>query len=226
MNDRKPTYRELELQVQQLRTEVSRHAPTEKGACEAVLQYQCIFASAVDSIFIVDPDTGSFIDCSDKGAQRLGYSKEEFLQLKVFDVNPVELHPDIRERFKKQLAGESIVFETIHRRKDGHEIPVEISSTLFEVKGKKKILAFCRDISERKKREAEREQLVTELQRALDEIKTLQGILPICASCKKIRDDKGYWEQIEIYIREHAGVEFTHGICPECSKKLYPHFDK
>ncbi len=226
MNDMKPTYRELELQVQRLKAEAHRHAPAEKGACEAVLQYQCIFASAVDSIFIVDPSTGFFIDCNDKSAQRLGYSKEEFLKLKVFDVNPAELHPDIRERFKKQLAGESIVFETIHRHKDGHEIPVEISSTLFEVKGKKKILAFSREISVRKKREAEREQLVTELQRALDEIKTLQGILPICASCKKIRDDKGYWEQIEIYIREHSGVEFTHGICPECSEKLYPRFGK
>jgi hypothetical protein len=60
------------------------------------------------------------------------------------------------------------------------------------------------------------------LQNALNEIKTLKGILPICASCKKIRDDKGYWNQIESYIREHTEAEFSHGICPECVKILYP----
>ena len=56
------------------------------------------------------------------------------------------------------------------------------------------------------------------------EIKRLRGMLPICSSCKKIRDDKGYWNQIEVYIRDHSDAEFTHGICPECIKKLYPNF--
>ena len=56
------------------------------------------------------------------------------------------------------------------------------------------------------------------------EIKRLRGLLPICASCKKIRNDKGYWSQIEVYIREHSEAEFTHSICPECSKKLYPEY--
>jgi PleD family two-component response regulator len=63
-----------------------------------------------------------------------------------------------------------------------------------------------------------------ELQEALAKIKTLAGLLPICASCKKIRDDKGYWTQIETYIRDHSEAEFSHGICPECMKKLYPDF--
>ncbi len=57
------------------------------------------------------------------------------------------------------------------------------------------------------------------------EIKRLRGMLPICASCKKIRDDKGYWNQIESYIRDHSEVEFSHGICPECLKKLYPEYE-
>jgi hypothetical protein len=60
------------------------------------------------------------------------------------------------------------------------------------------------------------------LQTALNEVKTLKGILPICASCKKIRDDKGYWNQIESYIHDHSEAEFSHGICPECVKKMYP----
>jgi AmiR/NasT family two-component response regulator len=61
-----------------------------------------------------------------------------------------------------------------------------------------------------------------ELQEALTKVKTLSGLLPICASCKKIRDDQGYWQQVEEYIQKHSEAEFTHGICPDCVKKLYP----
>lgn len=68
----------------------------------------------------------------------------------------------------------------------------------------------------------ERQRLMTELKTALDHIKQLQGMLPICSECKKIRDDKGYWNRIESYISKHSGVEFSHGICPDCAKKLYP----
>lgn len=62
----------------------------------------------------------------------------------------------------------------------------------------------------------------TELQDTLDKVKTLSGLLPICSSCKKIRDDEGYWNQLEVYIRDHSEVEFSHGLCPECAKELYP----
>ncbi len=78
------------------------------------------------------------------------------------------------------------------------------------------------DITKRKEMEIDREKLITKLQDALDKIKTLKGIIPICASCKKIRDDKGYWNQIEVYIKEHTEADFSHGLCPECAKKLYP----
>ena len=64
-----------------------------------------------------------------------------------------------------------------------------------------------------------------ELQKALDEVKQLRGFLPICASCKNIRDDQGYWTQIELYIRDHSEAEFTHSICPDCATKLYPKFN-
>jgi hypothetical protein len=78
------------------------------------------------------------------------------------------------------------------------------------------------EIIERKRVEGERERLVLDLQKALAEVKALSGLLPICASCKKIRDDKGYWRQIEAYIGEHSEAEFSHSICPECVKKMYP----
>jgi len=72
----------------------------------------------------------------------------------------------------------------------------------------------------------ERQRLMTELQTALNHIEQLQGLLPICSECKKIRDDKGYWNRIESYISQHSGVEFSHGICPDCARKLYPELYK
>ena len=83
-------------------------------------------------------------------------------------------------------------------------------------------MTIFRDITQRKLLEEEREKLIEELKNALDRVKQLSGLLPICASCKKIKDDKGYWRQIELYIRDHSEAEFTHGICPDCVKKLYP----
>ena len=65
---------------------------------------------------------------------------------------------------------------------------------------------------------------VEELQKALDQIKTLRGIVPICSNCKKIRDDQGFWNKVEIYISEHTEAEFSHGICPDCMRKLYPEY--
>ncbi len=73
--------------------------------------------------------------------------------------------------------------------------------------------------------EKERKELTLSRQKALDEIKTLSGLIPICAACKKIRDDNGYWQAVEKYITERSNAQFTHGICPECVKKLYPGMD-
>ena len=84
------------------------------------------------------------------------------------------------------------------------------------------IRSIIQDITDRKQAEEEREKLIRELQTALLKVRTLSGLVPICASCKKIRDDKGYWNQIEGYISEHSAAEFSHGICPECAKRLYP----
>jgi len=77
-----------------------------------------------------------------------------------------------------------------------------------------------------KQADEEKSEIIAQLQKALAEVKTLSGFLPICASCKKIRDDKGYWNQIEAYISEHSKAKFSHGICPECSEKLYPELYK
>ena len=78
----------------------------------------------------------------------------------------------------------------------------------------------------RKKAEEDKETLIAELQEALKKVKTLSGFIPICSSCKKIRDDKGFWNQLESYVKEHSDAEFTHGICPDCTKKLYGRFHR
>jgi ABC-type amino acid transport substrate-binding protein len=89
----------------------------------------------------------------------------------------------------------------------------------------RKTQSLREEIRERMQAEEEKEKLIIELQKAFDEVKTLGSLLPICASCKKIRDDKGYWNQLEVYIQQHTGTAFSHGICPECAKRLYPDLD-
>jgi hypothetical protein len=78
------------------------------------------------------------------------------------------------------------------------------------------------DITERVQAELDRMDLIRDLRRALNEVETLRGLLPICASCKKIRDDKGYWNTVEDYFGERSSVDFSHTLCPECIKRLYP----
>jgi PAS domain S-box-containing protein len=126
------------------------------------------------------------------------------------------------------MTGERYVSrDQVFIRKDGTTFPVSVHSSPLLENGKvvASVTAF-RDITERKRIELEREKLISELQKALAEIKTLQGILPICSSCKKIRDDKGAWHQMEAYIHEHTNVEFSHGLCKECAQKIYPKYYK
>lgn len=116
--------------------------------------------------------------------------------------------------------------EFVVESKEGRSFIVEVSasnvtSSAGELAGR---MASFIDITKRKEVEADREKLISKLQEALKKIKTLRGIIPICAACKKIRDDKGYWNQIESYIKDHSDADFSHGICPECAEKLYPDF--
>ncbi len=121
------------------------------------------------------------------------------------------------------LAGQ---YETFGIHRDGRPIPLIVSSRPIFDDGGRFIgtLAAFVDIAERKRAEEERERLIAELKEALANIKTLKGLIPICASCKKIRTDEGYWQQVEVYIRDHSAAEFSHGICPDCMQKLYPEF--
>ncbi|MFA5192237.1 MAG: hypothetical protein WC740_16050 [Verrucomicrobiia bacterium] len=87
-----------------------------------------------------------------------------------------------------------------------------IFAVVFGVKHRRDLISLNRDVTRKNE----------ELQVVMREIKQLKGIIPICANCKKIRDDKGYWHQVEVYIGEHTAAEFSHGLCPDCVKKLHP----
>jgi PAS domain S-box-containing protein len=87
------------------------------------------------------------------------------------------------------------------------------------------IVGLSRDITPIKRLQQEREKLIKDLQDALSKIKVLSGLIPICAECKKIRNDKGYWQQVEVYVHEHSDADFTHGYCPECAKKAAEEID-
>ena len=85
-----------------------------------------------------------------------------------------------------------------------------------------RVIEISRDITELKKAEAEKDRLIEQLKEASEKIKTLNRLLPICASCKKIRNDQGYWQQVEDYLHDNAEILFSHSICPSCMEKLYP----
>ncbi len=86
-------------------------------------------------------------------------------------------------------------------------------------------LALEEEVAQRRAAEDEKEKLIAELRQALSEVKQLGGLLPICAHCKKIRDDQGYWQRLETYIHTHTDANFSHGICPDCIKEIYPGLD-
>ncbi len=118
----------------------------------------------------------------------------------------------------------SLTFEEVVPTPDGKTRCWLSHKFLLHDGDRKQLGGLSVDITPRKEAERERERLVSDLQQALAEVKTLAGFLPICASCKNIRTDEGYWQQIEAYLGEHSELEFTHGICPVCLEKLYPEF--
>jgi PAS domain S-box-containing protein len=189
-------------------------------------KYRDLFENANDAIFILDSDL-NYKDVNKKAVELFGYSREEYLKLNVKDLIPPEQHPDSDKEFKKlrqKGAYEKFVGKT--RTKDGRWLDVEVSSSAIIENGK--IIGsrdIVRNITERKKAEKEKEALISELQNALNEITTLKGFLPFCSFCKKIRNDKGYWEQVDIYIRDHSEADISHSICPECAKKHYAEFE-
>lgn len=183
--------------------------------------YRLLFQNSLDGLMLTKPD-GSILDANPAACRIFARTREEILQEGrdgLIDSSDPRLSLLIAERQRTGRAHG----ELSARRKDGTFFPVEFSSVVFEAPdGDSRTCIIIRDITERKAAEAERDRLIRELQDAAGRVRTLSGLLPICASCRKIRDQQGAWHHLETYIRNHTEADFSHGICPDCRAKLYP----
>jgi two-component system, cell cycle sensor histidine kinase and response regulator CckA len=201
-----------------------------RGERRAALEKLSYLAAIVDSAeeAIIGQNMDGIITTWNTGAERLyGYAAAEAVGEPALLIVPPSLHQESSELWQKLRRGEGTEpVETIRQRKDGKSVNVCVTmSAIRDPEGH--VLgasSIAYDITERKKVEAERTDLIAHLNETLSKVKTLSGLLPICASCKKIRDDHGYWQKLETFVREHSGAEFSHSICPDCMKLLYPEF--
>lgn len=155
-----------------------------------------------------------------------GYSGDE-----IKGLNPIDLFDTTQDKRQIEHAIEKVfrtgraTVEGNFTTKGGKQIPHLFTGYKFVQDDIPYLVGVGLDISDRIETEKEKEDLILQLQETLSQVKKLSGFLPICASCKKIRDDAGYWNQIESYIRDNSEAEFSHSICPECVDRLYPDFN-
>ena len=207
---------------------------TERKRAEESLQLErnllrTLIDNLPDMIFFKDVE-GRYILDNQSHLRSMGMKhQEDIIGKRSSDFNPPELaklymddEMQVIQSKKEMLDKEELA---IHQDTGEQRWHLTSKVPLIDSHGKVTgVVGIARDITEHKRAEAERERLIKELQDAIADIKVLSGLVPICSSCKKIRDDKGYWTQLEGYIQEHTQAKFSHGVCPDCMKKLYPDF--
>lgn len=200
----------------------------QRKLAESEQQFRNIAENALDMIcrFLFKPQP-RYVYVNPAATKMIGYTPEEhyadpYLRMKI-------IHPDDKEKYEQLMVEKHFDAKPVELRfihKNGNIVWVEIrQAPIYSDDGE--IIGFdsiCRDITEKKIAEQEKEKLIEQLKAALAEVKTLRGFIPICTSCKKVRNDKGYWEAIESYLQQHSEAEFTHSLCPECIRKLYPEY--
>ena len=189
--------------------------PTNREIVELEARF---FDLSIDMLCFLD-FSGRFKRLNPAWETTLGFSPDEMMARPFIEF----VHPDDRERTLSQNrdvrhGGHARFFENRYVCKDGsyrwllwNAAPDAARQVIFGV---------ARDITLQKAAELERETLVAKLQAALAEVRTLQGFLPICCYCKRIRDDENYWQSVEAYIAKHTNTKFSHGICPTCFSTL------
>ncbi len=195
----------------------------EKAIRESEEKYRTIFECTGTAMITGDEDT-MILMANSEFETLSGYTKQEIEGKKSWqefvakeDLAQIKEYHRLR-RTDVDTAPRTHEFRFI----DKHGTNKHVFATVDLIPGTRIGVSSFLDITHRKQVEEERENLIEELREALATVNQLSGMLPICSSCKKIRDDKGYWNQIEGYIRDHSEAEFSHGICPECARKLYP----
>lgn len=172
-----------------------------------------------------------YMGCNKAFAQVTGMGRpSEVIGKSDYDFHRDSTHADSYRDWDKRIMDENkavVDIEELFHNSDGSEGTVLTSKVPLRGEDGKVfgILGICTDISQRKQMEIENELLINDLKAAISEVKALSGLLPICSNCKKIRDTEGYWQQVEKYIQDHSEVEFSHGICDDCKKELYPDLD-
>lgn len=208
-----------ELQAAQSRRE---HRRMQKAAAHLA----ALVESSDDAI--ISKTLSGIILSWNKAAETIyGYQSDEVIGQPISILLPPSRADEFSAVMEKIRQGEHLVrFDTIRIRKDG--TPIEVAMTISPIRGPQGEIigtsSIASDISQRRQEESERLKLIEDLTEAVAYARTLRNLLPICASCKKIRDDHGYWQQLEVYFQQHEHIDFSHGICPECSARLYPGF--
>ncbi len=202
---------------------VLRQGHAERALRESEERYRDLFESANDLIQCVGMD-GSIQYVNRAWREALGYSQEEARGLSLLNIIHPSCQAHCMEMFKRVVAGESLTnLEATFIARDGREILVEGSTNCQQAEGHPTLTrSIFRDVTEKKRAEQALRAKNEELERALAEVKQLQGILPICSHCKKIRDDGDYWQEVEAYVEKHSTAQFSHGICPDCLKRFHP----
>lgn len=198
-----------------------RYAIERKRGEEARSQLAAIVESSHDAIIGLSLE-GLIVSWNAGAETMFGHAFEDVIGRPSSMLLPAGRFDEMPAILAQLKSGQFVKdFESTRLRRDGQEAQVSISvspikNSIGKIIG---VSMIARDIDDQKRHQHERERLIGELQTALTQLKTLRGLLPICASCKRIRDDHGYWTQVEVYVMAHSQAEFTHGICPECEKQ-------
>jgi hypothetical protein len=208
---------ELEMQNEELRRA--------RAKADALLaQYTDLYDFAPTGYFNLARD-GTILAVNLTGARLLGLGRAQLLKRRFGSLVSEPDRPALNACLEKAFAGtDPECCEVALLRAEAAPLFVRIEAAASE--GRRECRAAVLDVTDRRRAEVERERLVQELQTALARVKQLSGLLPICANCKKIRNDEGYWKQLESYIESHSEATFTHGICPDCLHQLYPELEQ
>jgi PAS domain S-box-containing protein len=205
-----------------LEEKIKEHEWTSEELKESRAGLESIFNSAIP--LCITNKNFEIVHANDEYYDMFGRPASQGFRQKCFESRPSDDCRSDNCPMIRIAHGEKEVISDMSKQVEGQEKTFIVTARPFLNAQKETIgiVESFQDITTRKLAEDAKEELIEGLQHALDEVNLLSGLLPICASCKKIRDDKGYWNKIESYITNHSKVEFSHSICPDCAQKLYP----
>jgi PAS domain S-box-containing protein len=201
--------------------DITERKRAEETLRESEERYRNLFKYNHSVMLLIDPESADIVDANPAAISFYGWSHEELTRKKITNINTLTKRQVFQE-MKRAKKEQRRIFYFKHRLASGKIRDVEVYSGPIKIYGENLLYSIIHDVTDRKHAEEEREKLIKKLGKALKEIKTLKGILPLCSFCKKIRDDKGYWEQVDVYIHRYSEADISHSICPECMKKHYP----